>query len=199
MHDAVRAIAALQLLSLALQCNGMAVAHLPSTAPSSATPMGRLTPSSPAVCSRVRMAVDVSDLGLTMEDLNEPLPDEITGEVSSRGYERTSRLPDSLDRGIQWYETADRIDATLNIPGLRGQPAAALTVELTATTATVTAFGMPVWSCILRGEVGSGSTPRVEVREEEGMPMLAISVSKQPGASRWGGFARSIGEDSILQ
>ena len=38
---------------------------------------------------------------------------------------------------------------TLTIPGLLGQPAGSLAVEMTETTATITAFGRAVWSCVL--------------------------------------------------
>ena len=45
------------------------------------------------------------------------------------------------------------VSVDLTIPGLLGQPAAALATELTPTTLTLTAFGMAVWSCVLRGEI----------------------------------------------
>lgn len=41
-----------------------------------------------------------------------------------------------------------RAQATLTIPGLLGQPADSLAVEMTETTATITAFGRAVWSCV---------------------------------------------------
>ena len=43
---------------------------------------------------------------------------------------------------------ATRAQATLTIPGLLGQPADSLAVEMTETTATITAFGRAVWSCV---------------------------------------------------
>ena len=92
-------------------------------------------------------AVDVSDLGLTMDDLTKPLPEDAALQTS--GSESVSRIAEN--RGCQWTETASALKATLTIDGLRGQPASALAVELTATTATVTAFGQAVWSCVLRG------------------------------------------------
>ena len=41
-----------------------------------------------------------------------------------------------------------RAQVTLTIPGLLGQPTDALAVEMTETTATITAFGRAVWSCV---------------------------------------------------
>ena len=146
--------------------------------------------------------IDVSDLGLTMADLEIPLPElEVGGnslEVS--GFESTSRLPGSNDQGCEWTETADQVEAILTIPGLRGQPAMALAVELTSTTATITAFGQAVWSCLLRGEIDlSQSSAVAEEGEAMGVPLMRLVVRKAEGGKRWGGLIESIGEDSILQ
>lgn len=94
--------------------------------------------------------IDVSDLGLTMEDLDAPLPDKMF-QVTTSGTESTSRIPNVQDDGCVWEEGLDTMDVTLSIPGLRGQPPAALSLDITKNTSTITAFGMAVWSCILRG------------------------------------------------
>merc|ERR1719424_2471695 len=93
--------------------------------------------------------VDVSDLGLTMSDLEDELPEGLLGEVELSGYESTSRLENSLDQGCEWEEAADRVNVALIIPGLRGQPAMAVSADLTSETLTVTVFGTAVWSCVL--------------------------------------------------
>ena len=139
------------------------------------------------------LSVDVSDLGVTMDDLKMPIN---SLEVEASGCESTSRI--SPDTGCVWSETASRVEArsqkrhhpggrglaphrhtpaspdsataaatprlrvvvpsaqpaatraqaTLTIPGLLGQPADSLAVEMTETTATITAFGRAVWSCV---------------------------------------------------
>ena len=127
------------------------------------------------------------------------MPELEGGSLSNSGYESTSRLAGSTDQGCAWSETADGVEATITIPGLRGQPAASLAVELTATTATVTAFGQAVWSCLMRGEI-EVERSSAQASDGEGMlPVLRIAVHKRPGSARWAGFVREIGEDSILQ
>ena len=146
--------------------------------------------------------VDVSDLGLTMADLDVPLPElEVggTGSLVTEGFEAVSRLPGSQDQGCAWRESSDTLEATLTIPGLRGQPAMCLAVELTETTATVTAFGQQVWSCVLRGTITlDGSTAAAEDGPDM-LPVLTLRLRKPAGAQRWGGLIQSIGEDSVLQ
>ena len=174
-----------------------------------ATPEGRSTAINMAVddardstsgrSGTIRMSADVSDLGLTMDDLDIPIPFD-GAAITSSGMESTSRVVDSQDQGCQWQETADQVEATLTIPGLRGQPAAALAVQLTSTTATVTAFGMAVWSCVLRGEIVAPERATVEVLDDAdlGLPMLRVVVNKRLGTERWAGFIAKVGEDSIL-
>ena len=145
-------------------------------------------------------ATDVSDLGLTMADLEEKLdPEMLGGGIESSGYQSTSRLSASSDdQGVVWTESATEIEAELTIPGLRGQPAGAMAVALTETTCTVTAFGMLAWSCILVDEVDAAS---LQFSADDGpnmVPLLRVKATKRrPG--RWGGFLRAIGEDSVLQ
>ena len=142
--------------------------------------------------------VDVSDLGLTMDDLNEALPPEMFG-ISTSGYESTSRITTVDDEGCAWEESQDRMDVTLKIPGLRGQPTACLAVEFCdETSLTVTAFGMVVWSCLLRNTYKT-DTASFEVKEGPDMtPIITLSLEKTNTSSRWGGFIEQIGENSIL-
>merc|ERR1719231_690566 len=151
--------------------------------------------------------VDVSDLGLTMSDLEDELPEGFLGEMELSGSESTSRLENSLDQGCEWEEAADSVDVTLTIPGLRGQPSMAVSVELTSETVTVTVFGTAVWSCVMQGEieVDQSSFEVIDgVGASMGIPVLRISVKKRTSTPmgtmpRWQGFIKDIGEDSLLQ
>lgn len=113
------------------------------------------------------------------------------------GYESTSRVPGNTDQGAAWTESAETVGVTLTVPGLRGQPAASLSVEATDTTLTVTAWGRAIWSCVLRGAIDPNTA---SMSAEDGMamlPMLKFSARKA-GGGRWGGFIQAIGEDSLL-
>ena len=142
--------------------------------------------------------VDVSDLGLTMEDLEAPLPSELLQGIATSGYESTSRISTVDDDGCNWTENEQNMDVTLTIPGLRGQPAACLAVVCSKTTVTITAFGRPVWSCILKGEVDPDSDSFVTEDGADMIPVIQLSVTKSDTSKRWGGFIEQIGEDSIL-
>lgn len=85
--------------------------------------------------------IDVSDLGLTMDDLNAPLPEGFLEGVELSGYESTSRISTVQDDACMWTETPDKIKATLSIPGLRGQPSMCLSVLTASNTVSITAFG----------------------------------------------------------
>lgn len=147
--------------------------------------------------ARCTESVDVSDLGLTMDDLQKPLPPELSAGIASSGHESTSRV--NLDEGCIWAETTTHLEATLSIPGLRGQPAAALEVIPTDATLTVTAFGRDIWSCVLRGRCVP-DTFSVSAEDGPGMlPALRVSVQKAEPGARWGGLIEQIGEDSVLQ
>ena len=51
----------------------------------------------------------------------------------------------------------------------------------------------------MRGEIDA-SASSFEVLDGVGaLPVLRLSVRKTPGAKRWGGFIKDIGEDSLLQ
>lgn len=151
--------------------------------------------------------VDVSDLGLTMTDLEDELPEGLLGEVELSGWESTSRLENSLDQGCEWEEGVDRVNAVLTIPGLRGQPSMAVAADMTSETVTVTVFGTAVWSCVLRGEieVDQSSFEVIDgVGASTGIPVLRLAVKKRSATAmgvlpRWQGFIKDIGEDSLLQ
>ena len=152
----------------------------------------------PSSTARNVNEVDVSDLGLTVDDLNAPLPQDVLQGIASSGYQTTSKVPDINDNGCQWAENGDTMEATLKIPGLRGQPAACLAVEFSTTTATITAFGRVVWSCILRGIAKPETGWFLTEDGDDMIPVVQISVEKEDAATRWGGFILQIGEDSLL-
>eukprot|EP00565_Helicotheca_tamesis_P001159 CAMPEP_0185724130 /NCGR_PEP_ID=MMETSP1171-20130828/702_1 /TAXON_ID=374046 /ORGANISM="Helicotheca tamensis, Strain CCMP826" /LENGTH=132 /DNA_ID=CAMNT_0028391915 /DNA_START=247 /DNA_END=645 /DNA_ORIENTATION=+ len=132
-----------------------------------------------------------------MDEMNAPLHDEIF-QVSSSGSESTSRIPSVNDNGCVWEESPDKIDVKLSIPGLRGQPPAALDLAITKNTATITAFGYGVWSCILRGECVPDSLSFSATDGNDMVPYIEVSLKKAKSGDRWGGFIAQIGEDSIL-
>ena len=142
--------------------------------------------------------VDVSDLGLTMDDLNAPLPAELLRGIATSGYESTSRIPSVQDDACMWTEEESSIKATLAIPGLRGQPPAALSVEFATNTVSVFAFGQIVWSAILRGDV-KPETLKIETFDGPDLvPVIELEIEKATTEERWGGFILQIGENSIL-
>ena len=142
--------------------------------------------------------VDVSDLGLSMDDLNAPLPAEFFQQMETTGYESTSRIPSVQDDACMWTEEQSLLKVTLAIPGLRGQPAAALAVELTSNTISIAAFGMVVWSAILRGEVEPESLKFEASDGADMIPVIELEMRKKDQSERWGGFILKIGENSIL-
>jgi hypothetical protein len=149
--------------------------------------------------SRTNQQVDVSDLGLTMDDFNAPLPNELLEGVETSGYDSTSRLEDIQDDACLWTETPEKMKAILTIPGLRGQPAMCLSVLTATNTVSITAFGRVVWSCILKGSV-KPETAAFETEEgSDRIPVVTFEVEKASDAGkRWDGFILEIGEDSIL-
>ena len=142
--------------------------------------------------------VDVSDLGLTMEDLEKPLPVGLLSGISMTGYETTSRIPGVQDNGCEWTETMEEIKVKLRIPGLRGQPAAAMTALFSTTTMSVSVFGRVVWSAIFKGLVFPDSCTCEAEGGDDMIPTLRVTVKKQDDTQRWGGFILQIGEDSLL-
>lgn len=147
--------------------------------------------------------IDVSDLNITMEDLNKPIPKEALDDaltLTLSGYQSTSRLPDVDDSGCYWVENANDLDVTLQIPGLRGQPAACLSVLFSSTTISVTAFGRVVWSVIQMGFSEADDCSFI-TEDGEGMvpvPIIQMNIAKKDKGERWGGFILQVGEDSIL-
>mmetsp|Transcript_11572 Transcript_11572/g.13185 ORF Transcript_11572/g.13185 Transcript_11572/m.13185 type:complete len:194 (+) Transcript_11572:75-656(+) len=142
--------------------------------------------------------VDISDLGLTMDDFNAPLPSEIFGNIETTGYESTSKIPDVQDGACMWTESPDKMTATLRIPGLRGQPSMCLSILTATNTLSITAFGSIVWTCVLRGEV-KPETVKFETKDGPDMiPTVEFEVDKSEFGERWGGFILQIGENSLL-
>lgn len=140
-------------------------------------------------------SIDVSDLGLTMDDFNAPLPPELLQGLTSTGYESTNRLVDN--EGCEWTESLEACSVQLLLPGLRGQPSAAVAVLFSTTTISVSVFGRVVWSAILRGSIDpAGSYFEVE-NGADMIPVLRLHVRKED-AILWGGFILQIGEDSLL-
>ena len=149
-------------------------------------------------------SIDVSDLGLRMEDLEKPIPSDLLGDfkVTTNGCQSTSRIESINDEGCLWEESSDAVEATLSIAGLRGQPVAAMDIAISTTTCTVSVFGFSVWSCILKGEcVPESATFKIEDGFDM-TPLITLSIVKKrkenAAADRWDGFLESIGEDSIL-
>ena len=143
-------------------------------------------------------SVDVSDLGLTMDDLNEPLPPELLMGITSTGYESTSRIASVQDDGCEWAEAQDSLLIQLKIPGLRGQPAAAMAVTFSTTTISVSVFGRIVWSVVLRGTIVPDKCKFETEDGQDMVPIIRLSVEKEDKQTRWGGFIEQIGEDSII-
>lgn len=143
------------------------------------------------------VSVDVSDLGVTLTDLEQQLP---RGDFSfaASGYESTSRVPGVDDQGCYWDESPLDLDVTLRIPGLVRQPAEALAVLFSTTTISVSAFGRVVWSCVQRGVSDPDECTFLTVEGEDGVPVIQLSVRKRDAEERWGGFILQIGEDSLL-
>lgn len=141
--------------------------------------------------------ISVKDLGLTMDDVMQSFPEDMLQEVVTSGYESTSRVPGNTDQGAAWTESAETVAVTLTVPGLRGQPAASLSIEATATTLTLTAWGRAIWSCVLRGAIDPNTA---SMSAEDGVAMLPVLKfsARKAGARRWGGFIKAIGEDSLL-
>jgi hypothetical protein len=90
------------------------------------------------------------------------------------------------------------MQATLAIPGLRGQPPACLSVLCAKNTVSILAFGRVVWTTILRGEV-LPETLKFEARDGPDMiPVLELDLQKADAGTRWDGFILQIGENSLL-
>ena len=171
-------------------------AFVPLPLPPPPTRIVVVTTTATAAASSNNNSLDVSDLGLTLTDLETPLPEVF--DITTSGTESTSRLPSIQDDGCQWEEDRDGIDVTLSIPGLRGQPSAALALDVTKNTVTVTAFGMAIWSCILRGNCEARTASFRVMDGKDRIPLMKLSLKKLEKGERWGGFIAQIGEDSLL-
>jgi hypothetical protein len=143
------------------------------------------------------VSIDVSDLGLTIADLEKKIPIH-NFSLESSGYQSTSRIPDVDDSGCYWVENPEDLDVTLRIPGLRGQPAEALSVLFSTTTTSITAFGRIVWSTIQMGISDTDDCTFLTLDGEDGVPIVQLNIRKRDLDERWGGFILQVGEDSIL-
>lgn len=144
-------------------------------------------------------SIDVSDLGLTLDDFDVKFPTAGEGgfQITASGYESTSRIPSDDNKGLLWEEDSNAIGVNLSIPGLRGQPVAAMDVAITSNTCTVTVFGYAVWSCIFKG-VCLPESSSFQIGDGNDMtPLITLSIDKKT-TDRWDGIIASIGEDSIL-
>ena len=134
------------------------------------------------------ISVDVSDLNLTMNDLERPLDwasMETIGSSSSRDY-------------YKWKETKTDMFIIFKHPGTRGQPAAAIDVKLTATTLTVTIFGYAVWSGILQNQIDVSRSTFEAIEGQNYQPIINIRLCKSVDIL-WNEFISSVGVDSVLQ
>ena len=143
------------------------------------------------------VSIDVSDLGITMSDLDKKIPAN-NFSLESSGYSSTSRITDVDDSGCYWVENPEDIDVTLRIPGLRGQPAEATSVLFSTTTISVSVFGRIVWSAIQMGISDIDDCTFLTLDGEDGIPIIQLNVRKRDLDERWGGFILQVGEDSIL-
>jgi hypothetical protein len=144
-------------------------------------------------------SIDVSDLNITLDDLKKPIPKEMLYETFQlAGYQSTSRIPNVDDKGCYWVENENDLDVTLEIPGLRGQPAASLSVLFSTTTVSITAFGRVVYSVIQMGFSDPDDCSFITEDGEGMMPIVQMNIKKRDVGERWGGFILDVGEDSIL-
>mmetsp|Transcript_21420 Transcript_21420/g.46525 ORF Transcript_21420/g.46525 Transcript_21420/m.46525 type:complete len:196 (-) Transcript_21420:373-960(-) len=142
-------------------------------------------------------SIDVSDLGITISDLEKSIPKQDIS-LESSGYQSTSKIPDVNDDGCHWVENPEDIEVTLRIPGLVGQPAEALSVMFSTTTVSVTAFGRIAWSAIQMGMSDIDDCSFLIVDGIGGIPTIQLSIGKRDVDERWGGFILQVGEDSLL-
>lgn len=107
-------------------------------------------------------------------------------------------MPNVDDNGCYWVESENDLDVTLQIPGLRGQPAACLSVLFSTTTISITAFGRVVYSVIQMGFSDPNDCSFITEDGEGMVPIIQMHIKKRNVGERWGGFILQVGEDSIL-
>mmetsp|Transcript_18982 Transcript_18982/g.40024 ORF Transcript_18982/g.40024 Transcript_18982/m.40024 type:complete len:195 (-) Transcript_18982:310-894(-) len=182
---------------LAMPLHTSAFTTLPTTRPSTAPSHALHASNEDETTTPGVISVDVSDLGLTMADLEKKIPIHDFSFESS-GYQSTSRIPDVNDNGCYWVENPEDLDVTLRIPGLIRQPAEALSVLFSTTTVSVTAFGRIVWSAIQMGVSDVDDCTFLTEEGADGVPIIQMNIRKRDVDERWGGFILQIGEDSLL-
>ena len=130
---------------------------------------------------------------------------------SARGSERhgtesTSRVVCD-DQGCTWTETAETVSVDICLKGLRGQPAGCLAVHLAASrdyvwrgrgTASVSAFGQVVWSCVMRGAIVVDACSTEVADGGQMLPIIRITVRKLPEAAPWEGFIEEIEYNTLM-
>ena len=133
-------------------------------------------------------SVDVSDLNITMSDLEKPLDDvelefESSG-VSERGY-------------YSWVESLKHIEVSFSHPGIRGQPKDAILAEFTSSTLTISIFGYVTYSAVLEGPIIPEES-KIEISDgDDNIPKIFLDVTKAtPG--RWNRFVREVGANGLL-
>ena len=136
-------------------------------------------------------SVDVSDLGISMDQLYDPLD---AMSVESRGS----------SKHFSWWEQADAVYVSMKHEGMRGQPAGAIDIQFTDTTVTVTIFGYIVWSGLLAG-VADATKCEFEAKDDlnDNIPSISMKLAKRidmvnGGTNRWDNFITDLGQDSIL-
>lgn len=133
-------------------------------------------------------SVDVSDLNVTLSDLEKPL-DDVELEFESSG---------TSERGYySWIESLKHIEVSFSHPGIRGQPKDAILAELTSSTFTISIFGYVTYSAVLEGPIIPEES-KIEVSDgNDNIPKIFLDVTKaRPG--RWNGFIREVGANGLL-
>jgi hypothetical protein len=136
-----------------------------------------------------------------VSDLEKLALTEVDAARVTHGVESTTRDTSSADQGCVWTETAETVTIEMQLQGLRGQPAAALAVHLDTSrdlqwrgrgTATVTAFGRAVWSCVMRGPIDVDTCSFEAEDGAQMLPVMRVTVRKMRSAPRWDGFIDEI-------
>jgi hypothetical protein len=208
----VRCIVDMLLISTLVAAAGFHAGQLPPIAHVVSHPVTR-SMREPRMDVGKRTVILDSDPVMRPASLDElPLPNVGAASTASRaspqscGVESTSRVRGS-DQGCVWVEDDETVSVQLRLEGLRGQPAQCLAVHLQTSrdaqwrgqgTATVTAFGRIVWSCVLRGPIVVDASSTYASDGEHMLPELHFAVRKLPGAQRWGGFIDEIEFNTLM-
>ena len=122
--------------------------------------------------------IDVSDLGITIEDLDQPIKEIFaeSGGSSQRGY-------------YAWRESTDKMSVRWRHPGTSGQPHSAVRVDFTETTIAVFIFNYNVWTGMSKGCLDpSKCSYTTEEPPQDGLPIpvVTMNIVKAEGSrERW--------------